>query len=50
MWMTAFVLLLSTGAYFWDIGIDILVAKEQIGRTFNDEEFKGMTSKCSLVF
>ena len=41
MWGTILVLLLSTSAYFWDIGVDLLVAKEQIGRTFPEDLFKG---------
>ena len=29
MWMTAFLLFVGIGLYFWDIGVDILVAREQ---------------------
>ena len=35
--------LVNIFSYFWDIGVDILVGKEQIGKTFPDDEdfFKG---------
>ena len=43
MWLTLIVQLVNIFSYFWDIGVDILVGKEQIGKTFPDDEdfFKG---------
>ena len=41
MWFAAFLLLLRLGLYFWDIGVDILVGREQIEKTFPDYKFKG---------
>ena len=41
MWASLIGLLMSTGAYFFDIGVDILVGREQISKTFPDYKFKG---------
>ena len=41
MWREAFHLLLRIGAYFWDIGVDIIVGRQQIEKTFPEYKFKG---------
>ena len=37
MWATVISSLLSIALYFWDIGVDILVGKEQLAQTFPEE-------------
>ena len=34
-------LLLKLGGYFWDIGVDILVGRQQIEKTFPQYRFEG---------
>ena len=45
MWGIIITSLLSIALYFWDIGVDILVGKEQIQRTFPEELFSSISRR-----
>ena len=47
MWATTLKLILSVGFYFLDIGIDILVGRQQIEKTFPEYKFGGQATNKS---
>ena len=41
MWPTLLMLLVSVGSYFWDIGIDVIIGRQQFEKTFPEHKFGG---------
>ena len=49
MWAIILTLFIGIGSYFWDIGVDVLVGRQQIEKTFPKYKFGGLRNDIKFA-